>query len=191
MSTMKMTLIGAYNYNPTLFDNVNFPEGIDKDLAVNEILTRAGEFELIYSDLDFLKFQITKWASKHYRTFDKWINALNIEFDPLYNYDRYEEITDKTENSGSVSSNAGATTTGKVSAYDSSSYQPKDETSTSSESGETSGSESNYSHKAHLYGNIGVTTSSELLESYLQVERFNIYEQMADIFVDEFCLLIY
>lgn len=191
MSTMKLTLIGAYNYDPTLFDNVNFPEGIEKDLAVNEILTRAGEFELIYSDLDFLKFQITKWASKHYRTFDKWINALNIEFDPLYNYDRYEEITDKTENSGSVSSNAGATTTGKVSAYDSSSYQPKDETTTSSNSGETSGSESNYSHTAHLYGNIGVTTSSELLESYLQVERFNIYEQMADIFVDEFCLLIY
>lgn len=191
MSTMKITLIGAYNYNPTLFDNVNFPEGIDKDLAVNEILTRAGEFELIYSDLDFLKFQITKWASKHYRTFDKWINALNIEFDPLYNYDRYEEITDTTENSGSVSSNAGATTTGKVSAYDSSSYQPKDETTTSSNSGETSGSESNYSHTAHLYGNIGITTSSELLESYLQVERFNIYEQMADIFVDEFCLLIY
>lgn len=191
MSTMKLTLIGAYNYDPTLFDNVSFPEGIDKDLAVNEILTRAGEFELIYSDLDFLKFQITKWSSKHYRTFDKWIYALNQEFNPLHNYDRYEETDDNTENSSSASSNAGATTTGKVSAYDSSNYQPKDETTTSSNSGETSGSESTYTHRAHLYGNIGVTTSTQMLEDYIRVERFNIYEQMADIFVDEFCLLIY
>lgn len=191
MSTMKLTLIGAYNYDPTLFDNVNFPDGINKDLAVNEILTRAGEFELIYSDLDFLKFQITKWASKHYRTFDKWVNALALEFNPLHNYDRYEETDDNTENTSSASSNAGATTTGKVSAYDSSSYQPKDETTTSSESGETSGSESTYTHRAHLYGNIGVTTSTQMLEDFIRVERFNIYEQMADIFVDEFCLLIY
>lgn len=191
MSTMKITLIGAYNYDPTLFDNLTFPEGIEKELAVNEILTRSGEFELIYSDLDFLKFQITKWGSKHYRTFDKWINALNIEFDPLYNYDRYEETDDHTDNKGTVSSNAGATTTGDVSAFDSSGYQPKDKTTTSSESGETSGSESTYKHRAHLYGNIGVTTSTQMLEDYLRVERFNIYEQIADIFVDEFCLLIY
>ena len=33
-----MTLIGLYNYDNTLFDNLTLPEGINKDIAVNEIL---------------------------------------------------------------------------------------------------------------------------------------------------------
>ena len=46
-------------------------------------------------------------------------------------------------------------------------------------------------HTAHLYGNIGVTTSTQLLEDFLRVERFNIYEQIADIFADEFAIQVY
>ena len=46
-------------------------------------------------------------------------------------------------------------------------------------------------HTAHLYGNIGVTTSAQLLKEFLDVERFNIYEQIADLFVDEFCVMVY
>ena len=46
-------------------------------------------------------------------------------------------------------------------------------------------------HEAHLYGNIGVTTSTQMLEDFLRVERWNIYEHIADIFCDEFCIPVY
>ena len=38
MSCSKITLIGLYNYDPTIFDNLTFPTGIVKDVAINEIL---------------------------------------------------------------------------------------------------------------------------------------------------------
>ena len=247
MSSANLTMIGMYNYDSTIFDGLTFPAGIDKTIAVDEIITRCGEFEILYPNLSFLKSMIEHWGKKHYRTFEKWIDALNIDFEPLYNYDRYEEYTDEKVANGSVSSKANSvdnsaesentsdrsnsasqtatnstssdTDTRGVSAYDSNDYQPREQEIKSNTSGQTgngaaqnesssesakltnsaSNSEQNtesnnteeITHKAHLYGNIGVTTSTQMLEDYIRVERFNIYEQIADIFVDEFCLMVY
>ena len=275
----KLTTIGIYQYDPTLFSDLTFPAGIDKDLAVCQILNRSGEFEVLYPNPDFFKQMITFWGKKHYRTFDKWIYALGIDFEPLYNYDRFEEFVDEklgtsATNNERTSSTIGATetersrnaaqsmanksdvttgTTGdrqsvngetvdqsaetenKVSAFDASTYSPKDKQETgsgqvtngmqlensktdSSTSGESStnsvenssegesitssqgssisdkGGESRTEqtkHTAHLYGNIGVTTSAQMLREFLDVERFNIYEQIADLFIDEFCIMVY
>ena len=96
-----LPLIGIYNYNEHIFDGLTFPEGIDKEIAVNEILTRSGEFEILYPDDAFLTAMITHWGKKHYRTFDKWVKALAIEYKPLENFDRNEETRDETrKNSG-------------------------------------------------------------------------------------------
>ena len=271
----KMTLIGLYNYDQTLFNGLTFPTGIDKDIAVNEILMRANEFCALYTDPDFMKIQIGIWGQKHFRTFEKWITALNIQYDPLHNYDRHEEWKDgrglKTSSKTTADYNNDRTanltdkntintqdmrradlnenvindlkdTNGQmfpgsdeteVSAYDSSSYQPKEKvthdigtienyrtgnvstdttgtdtidhtgTNTVTHSGtdkvntkgtmaDTTGSETeNSSHEGHLYGNIGVTTSQQMLRDELELQRWNIYENIADIFVDEFCIQIY
>lgn len=260
MSDSKLTLIGLYNYDNTLFDGLTFPAGIEKELAVDEILLRAGEFETLYPDPAFLKMAITHWGRKHYRTFDKWVGALALEFDPLYNFDRMEEYTDTKSSQGSQNtsenesstrgiqrsrgeaeseSQTGNSVSGTgtesdnraeqkrgVSAYDdSSTYQPREK---QEDSGNSSGSGTGYAanasegsrdrseneitqegtsreggtqtttegveqttHTAHLYGNIGVTTSTQMLEDFIRVERFNIYEQIADIFADEFAIMIY
>lgn len=235
----KITTIGFYNYDNTLFDSLNFPPGIDKQTAVNEILMRSGEFEVLYSDLDFLKLAIEQWGKKHYRTFEKWIEALSEEFNPLHNYDRHEVYTDtkltgrndsrayqegekdkrkKDDNSFSQTfseheTNDGNTT--ETSAYDATDYQPKQNeyggedgfvhglgngSNSSDENGErnlnvveNTGSTGNelIQHEAHLYGNIGVTTSTQMLEDFIRVERFSIYEAIADIYVDEMCIMIY
>lgn len=287
MSSSKLTMIGMYNYDPTLFDDISLPAGINKDILVPEILRQCGEFEILYPNLEFLKFMISNWSDKHYRTFEKWVQGLAEEFNPLHNYDRhevYKDIRGSVENvtqnrrdiNNSASSESGAshdvnnsvtngtetesgsdhkesnsnslsdTSTGssndterKVSAYDASTYQPKEkEEGTSSgvgsgvsannavedgrnsadkTSGAVSSSDGNtdhasnafnssdltsngssdrnlnevVQHEAHLYGNIGVTTSTQMLEDYLRVERWNIYEHVAEIFVDEFCIRIY
>lgn len=275
----KLTTIGMYQYDPTLFSDLTFPAGIDKDLAVCQILNSSGEFEVLYPNPDFFKQMITFWGKKHYRTFDKWIYALGIDFEPLYNYDRFEEFVDEklgttatnNERTGSTivateterSRNAaqsmantsdvttgttgdrqsvngetvdqGAETENKVSAFDASTYSPKDKQETTSgqvtngmqlENSKTDSSTSEESstnsvenssegesitssqgssisdkggesrteqtkHTAHLYGNIGVTTSAQMLQEFLDVERFNIYEQIADLFIDEFCIMVY
>lgn len=48
-----------------------------------------------------------------------------------------------------------------------------------------------YSHKLRAYGNIGVTTTQEMLEAQRKVVRYNIYNEIADSFKDEFCLYVY
>lgn len=48
-----------------------------------------------------------------------------------------------------------------------------------------------YSHKLRAYGNIGVTTTQEMLEAQRKVVRYNIYDEIADSFKNEFCLYIY
>lgn len=48
-----------------------------------------------------------------------------------------------------------------------------------------------YSHKLRAYGNIGVTTTQKMLEAQRKVVRYNIYNEIADSFKEEFCLYIY
>lgn len=220
MASARMTMIGLYNYDNTLFDNLTFPSGIDKDLAINQILMSCGEFELLYPNLEFMKFQIENWGKKYFFTFDKWVKALAEEFNPIHNYDRHEEFedehktgqqTDRTSRgnaataNGTTASNLNSTQR-DVSAYDSASYQPKEKetgsgsnsasgnaiTSSNDISKDVSSGTENIKHKAHIYGNIGVTTSTAMLTEYTNFyKNFNIYEQIADLFVNEFCIRLY
>lgn len=234
MSWSKLTLIGMNNYIDSiggdLFALLSLPEGIEKDILCNTILSRGGEFEVIYSDPEFMASQIGYWSRRCYRTFDKWITALNIEYDPLYNYDRYEEWSDNKSLdknfSGSILQVGGATDTNnllqstntdiesvvKRSAMDSDEYQPKTkesmtgdaDTNTISNTGTVTRSENNTtgttnqegvtedaSHSGHLYGNIGVTTSQQMLQSELDIAKWNIYEKITDLFLQEFVIPIF
>lgn len=46
-------------------------------------------------------------------------------------------------------------------------------------------------HTVRAYGNIGVTTSQQMLEAERQVVQFNVYDFIADSFHNEFCLMLY
>ena len=230
-----------------LFKYLKLPEGIDKDTLTGNILLRGGEFEVVYSDPEFIQKSISIWSSKWYRTFEKWINALNIDYNPLENYDRMEEWTDNrskkdsyTDNgrSDSTQSSNGDTsynehvdeseieihrdttdTENKTSAFDSNSYQPRDKTDTEfnsdintendrdtrgstlskdsttgyvTTSGNHSGNEDEDSkHIGRVHGNVGVTTSQQMLTSELQLAEWNLYEHITDLFLSEYVIPIY
>lgn len=48
-----------------------------------------------------------------------------------------------------------------------------------------------YSHKMRAFGNVGVTTTQEMLSAQRTLVRYNVYDEIADSFKDEFCLYIY
>lgn len=215
-----MTLIGLYNYQDDLFDDLSLPDGIDKQTFIENLLLRSGEFQLLYPDGDFMKSAIVAWGRKWFPTFTRWVSALAIEYDPLENYDRREEWQDTVNakttgsSSGSTSGSAsgstggttGSTTTNSVSAYDGgTAYTPKDQTvlsgtdsSTSSSTSSSTNSSSNSSqenrgakHEGRTHGNIGVTTSQQMLISELDLGYWNLYERMIGLFLTEFVLPIY
>lgn len=251
----KITLIGFYNYDNTLFSQMALPAGIDKDLVINNILLRGGEFESLYADPDFIKQAISVWSNKWYRTFDKWQAALAVSYDPLFNYDRTEEYREDLTHSGSgVITDSGsrenrsssdgtdhsseenrASSDGTdhneneqhsentVSAYNSSSYEPDNKTDVTGEnsslthsnsmatnesskqthenvlSSEEIANEQNRrdtsndakEYKLRAYGNIGVTTSQQMLQSELELQEWNLIEHITDIFLQEFTIPVY
>lgn len=200
MAKAKITLTGLYNFTDgAIFDDANFPADLDRKILINQILMQCGEFEVLYADPEFLRGAIAQWAAVWYRTFYKWIEALKIEYDPLYNYDRYESWTDEGTGSQSSSykdrSDSDATTESRVSAYNSSTYQPSGKTindgGSSSEGSGSSESAGVSKHTGHLYGNIGVTTSQQMLKDELDIARFSIYESIANMFMSEFTIPVY
>lgn len=187
MSDAKITLIGLYNYRPDLFDLCVFPSGVDKNTAVDVIIANNAEFEPLYWDGDYMKNIIGVWSKKWYRTIEKWQNALNVKYDPLNNYDRYEEYDDVKENTGTNSTTAKDDQ--KVSAYNSNTLQP---TSENNHTDTTNGSGTEtIKHRAHLYGNIGVTTSQQMLEAELDVAKWNLYDEISELFKTELLVTVY
>lgn len=46
-------------------------------------------------------------------------------------------------------------------------------------------------HELRAYGNIGVTTSQQMLQSELDIALWNIYTHITDMFIEEFCIMLY
>lgn len=195
----KLTLIGFHNYleaeDSSLFSQLSLPEGIDKDVLINNILLRGGEFEVLYSNPYFMQEAIGIWSAKSQRTFERWLKALNIDYDPLYNYDRTEEWTEEDSGtvSGTTSSESSSGTESKVSAYNASTYQPDNQVAVDADSSTTdSGSHENLNvRKGRAYGNIGVTTSQQMLEAELDIAKWNLIDQITDLFLQEFVIPVY
>ena len=224
----KLTLIGMNNYsNGAIWDNIELPEGIDKDILINEILKQNGEFCVLYSDMDFLTLQIQCFFKKWYSSFEKWVNVLTEEYEPLFNVDVKTSNTEhgvnegnsassgrndntrNTSGSGGSTGTSSSTTEKSKAAYDAATYQPTEKevttgstalnsseyeseiaSATSSES-MTSNSEHTITNEEYKRGNQGVTMSQEMLLAELNVRRFNLYDQIADIFASEFCVTYY
>ena len=299
MSSAKITLFTFAKYmdqhDDDLFSNLSVPEGLEKDTLVENILLRGGEFEVVYSDPTFMQYAIGTWSRKWYRTMQKWLEALSIDYNPLENYDRYEAIQDKnaktstmdrtldnqnrtfidtqdrrtldtdTFNTRNIMDEETRNLTDKetrdlqdttsydhdteveerISAYDSSSYQPskvtynkdsdsdhntvildQDGTDTFEHTGkdifnhtgydntkqtgtdtlnktgsettaytgtisDAGGEDSFNDHVGHIHGNIGVTSSQDLLSQQLSISEWNIYEHVTDLFLTEFVIPVY
>lgn len=101
----RLTLIGLYNYDKTIFDELTFPDGIDHQTAVDAICIRGGEMGCIYTNPDFLRFAMRNWSAKNREPIARILRALTEDYNPIHNYDRYETSSDT--NSGDY------TTTGR------------------------------------------------------------------------------
>lgn len=88
------TILASYNHDRTIFDEFHLPDGIEKPLVVNNILSELGELSIIYSRPDTLKAMIDVWSSKQLRVWTELWDTMNYEYNPIDNYDRKENWTD-------------------------------------------------------------------------------------------------
>ena len=98
MSLAKITLYGMFqwmqNSEDDLFSQLNLPTGMEASDLINTIMMHGAEFEVLYANPQYMQSMIGIWSNKWYHTFERWIKALAIDYDPLENYDRREQWTD-------------------------------------------------------------------------------------------------
>ena len=153
------------------------------------IINRAASFCVLYPDPEYFQIMNGYWWDRWENTFTKWYKALALEYNPIENYDRIENWTDSGESGSEISSSG--TVENQRSAFDSSSYSPQDK-EISSNGSEASASNTD-EHEGRIHGNIGVTTSQQMLESemVLQEKWGNLYNHIADIFIKEMLIAVY
>ena len=111
MATAKMTLTGFVNYNEHLFDEFsNLPDGIDGETLAGCIIMEGGEFEVMYANPFMMQSMVGTWVRKWYRTIEKWITAVNSEYEPIWNKDSYIERTER--HTGTVGDSGNETVNG-------------------------------------------------------------------------------
>lgn len=222
-----LSLLGMYSWKDTLFDGMSYPSGFsadDKKLFVNNLVMECAELEVLYSDWDFLKFAIDNWSAKELITWERLYKAAIMEYNPIENYNRTEDMT--VEHSGTDYNQASGSDTDTHTGYDSMVGSGKDTDTRSRtsfdsntyaateklemEKGSTqtnnhnstithsNGRRDDYTHghkietSGNISGNIGVTTSQQMLEQELEVApKLNIINIMIDSFKKRFCLLVY
>ena len=276
----RLTLNGMYSYDNTLFEGMILPPDYDVDALFMEIMNRCGQLYPYHQQPAILKSAIRLWFARNYLNFDRIMDALTAEYDPIENYNRHTNWTrtpdltdtdtksgvdslkhtgndklektgkDEVKNSGTDNNDHTYTnyketldmsgshvTEEQVSAFDQSAYQPskktietfgdptarKDEksitgshkdslthgltetttrgttdtTTFNSTEATTYGSTvtgrhtGNEQYAEHTHGNIGVTTTQQMITQELELRMYDVYVDIAKRFEHEFLVQVY
>ena len=192
----RMTLYGMYQYDPTLFDGVTLPEGMDKTLMVNQIIRQSGDLFPYYQVPPQVKTAITEWFTRRKDNFAKLWQGFTAEYNPIENYDRQEDSTE-TPNITHTLSNSGqdaSTNEADVQGYNGTNYVPNSRTK-SSRTSSTNGTDTESgtrTYTSRIHGNIGVTTSAQMLEGELALRKsMDIYAIIAAEFETDNLIQVY
>ena len=209
-----LTVEGLYNYDNTLFAGFNVPEGLVKQIAIDAILMRTRELEILYPDFTYMKNRITIWSNKYQINWKKLYNTTVLEYNPIENYDRMEDWTDTDDETTSSARNntVKSTSTNEIinsvnitdqnTAFnagladhakqitDGDTTENQNITNTEKEN-VNDGRTGKHTRTGRAHGNIGVTTSQQMIQSERDLVVFNLYDVIAESFIENFCLMIY
>ena len=222
-----LSILGLYQREPTLFDELELPGSMNKDVLIDNILYEAAPLEAYYPDPNFMKFMIGRWSFMNQSVWQKLYDTTVLEYNPIFNYDRTEEwseneqMLDKrtltgtemetsTDNSsGKIKSSGTVKSELNVSGYNESSYVPREQTietpntltSNTSETDRIVSIDKNDTENmdrkrdnirtGRAFGNIGVTTTQQMIQQERETALFNMYKVITDSFIERFCLMIY
>jgi hypothetical protein len=196
-----------------VFKDIKIPNGIDRSILINSIMDECALYEPIVYDMPFLNQKVQNFFLKNYDVFDRLNKACNLEYEVIENYDRKEFINRDRENTNTETKERNNTsrntekttdstiTTNKISPYDIKSYENDSQNENNYDrdsdielnENETNNNNTNNKGKETetnwIHGNIGVTTSQQMLESEINIRpKLNIYKIISTSFFDEFMI---
>mgnify|MGYP006935953938 CR=1 FL=1 len=232
---MFLSIMGMYEYDNSVFNGLNIPEGIDREALINEICFQCAELEIIYPNIDTMKLAITAWSISNKYTWEKLYNTLNLTYNPIWNVDadivdiesgknnkRYtdQRSIDTTDNSTNLETRnlkdketVDLTDTKAVQGFNTTTWAnaekiEKSGTDTVDKTGtdlneynnksnvsddlvHSEDGENETTHTTRRTGNIGVTTTQQMIEQERNIAEFSIINYIVQSFKERFCILIY
>lgn len=86
-----LSILGLYNYQPAIFDSLTIPTSVDRETLIDNIIMEAAELELLFPNADILGRLIGNWSKTRLAAWNRMIGALDAEYNPIENTDRYED----------------------------------------------------------------------------------------------------
>lgn len=187
---------------PNFFEDADVDERLDKNEIKMAILHRCGTLLPVYTDTRMFKIFSDSFFKQRKEIIKKLVDTVELEYNPIDNYRREEELQrkqdvtnqNKSETEGTIE--RGTTQETQVSAYDSDAYTPKEKKVDGGTDKDTSKVENNGTNntveevKTKVSGNIGITTTQKLIMDERKVARFDIYKWIAIEFEQNFFICV-
>lgn len=172
-----LSIKGLYDYDPSLFDGMAWPDGVTAGDVLPELTVELAELEVVYPSANTMKTAIAAWSKSRVAAWNRIVAALAAEYDPIENYDRYEDWNDKSDSKSDYLN--------KVAGFN---VADQMQDQSSSEQSTNSGSE----HSGHIHGNIGVTMAQQMISAELDLRaKYDITHIIISEFKQRFCLMVY
>lgn len=178
-----ISILGLYNYDSTIFDDMYCPAGLNKDLLINNILMECAELEVLLPDPGIMKTAIGFWSNAQAAVWDKLVESTEYEYNPIWNKDGVIKETETRD----LASTLNGTDTDQRSAYNASTFQNQEKTILDHDSTDTG----TITREREEHGNIGVTTTQQMIKEQREVVQFNMYDYIVRSFKERFCLMVY
>lgn len=202
-----LSILGMYDYTPDIFDELQLPEQIDKDDVIDNILLECSELEALYPNPVFMKKAIGRWSAKELPIWKKLYESTQFEYNPIWNKDgsitetETQNLHEAGDNSAETSSSSSTEQeqTQKVAAYNSDDFENREQNNNDVSIDDSVESSGNYTKdntgtvtRTRIEtGNIGITTTQQMIKEEREVVQFNVIDYIINSFKNRFCILVY
>lgn len=171
----QMSILSLRAMNDDLFSDMALPDELDRDLCFDAITLECAELNVVYTDPEVMQLMIQIWSRTRLRSWQMMTDAVLQDYNPLYN--RESNIREERK------INRDGNNVNSVQGFNSASF------SDAMKNTYTDGTSEVFERTDA--GNIGVTTSQEMLQAEIDVRKNDIYHIIAQEFKQRFCVMVY
>lgn len=191
---------------PSLFDGLQVPEGVDKEVVIENLLISTMELEVMISSGPVMARALAAYSAMMLPSWTRYAKALGLEYNPLDTDERTRTLEHSGEDSNTRSPNLTTTgqnngsdsTTREVVGFDSAQLQMSEKNTTQLGTGNTitstgtdkSEGTNKYTDTETFQGRAGKSAQS-LVTAEIALASENAVAKIVDDIKQKFCLLVY
>lgn len=207
MSRVLISLMSLYHWDEHILDDLQIPTGLAREPLIAEMLAQLAELNLIITDPAILKEVIKHWSATKIDIWQHLFDTTQYEYNPIWNKDgtytetETRDLTYKTDGTETrdLTGRLDLTDNARTSAFNSNTMQPTDQLIRDQDTAEggtvdidqTNKDSGTVTRVREEHGNIGVTTTQQMIKEEREIADFSLYQLIIDDFKERFCIMVY